>query len=127
MLSKRMMVGAMLACAMSVALVGCGGGGPDGTVKAYYNAMNAGKYTDAIEYLGATMAEIAKFDGGKTMSDESTHNGTMTKVEILESSERGEGAKVKARIHFKDGAVEDHDFDLVKQDGKWKIIGFGGF
>lgn len=118
--------GAMgMAVAMSVALVGCGGGGPEGAVKGYFNAMNAGKYSDAIKYLGPAMAEFAKMDGGKAMSDEMTHNGTMTKVEILETSPRGEGADVKYRVHFKDDSVQDGSFSLVKQDGDWKIVDVG--
>lgn len=123
---KKWLVGATLVMAASLVLVGCGGGGPDGAVKGYYNAMNAGKYAEAIEYLGPAIAEFAKFDGGKSMSDEMTNNGTMTKVEILESNIRGEGAEVKARIHFKDGGVRDENISLVKQEGKWKITG-GGF
>jgi hypothetical protein len=117
------LVGIGMAMALSVALVGCGGGSPGGAVKDYYNAMNSGKYADAITYLGPAMAEMAKFDGGKMMSDEMTHNGTMTKVEILETNVRGEGAEIKARIHFKDSSVNDTNISLVKQDGDWKIIG----
>lgn len=122
---KRWMNSAMMAAAMSMLLVACGGGGPDGAVKGWYNAMNAGKHSEAIKYLAPAMAEFAKMDGGKSMSDEMTHNGTMTKVEIVSSDVRGEGAEIKARIHFKDGGVEDQDISLVKQDGDWKItLGF---
>jgi len=122
---NRWVRGAVLVCAMGLALVGCGGGSPDAAVKGWYKAMNAGKHSDAIKYLGPAMAEFAKMDGGKTISDEMTHNGTMTKVEILSTDIRGEGAEVKARIHFKDDSVEDQDISLVKQDGDWKItMGF---
>jgi hypothetical protein len=125
MVSKRWMNGIVLACAMGLALVGCGGGGPEGAVKGWYKAMNAGKHSDAIKYLGPAMAEFAKMDGGKAMSDEMTHNGTMTKLEILSTEVRGEGAEVKARIHFKDDSVEDQNISLVKQDGDWKVtLGF---
>lgn len=124
MKQNRLMSGVAFACALSLALAGCGGG-PEGAVQGWYKAMNAGKHSDAIAYLSPAMAEFAKMDGGKTMSDEMTHNGTMTKVEIVSSEVRGEGAEIKARIHFKDGGVEDQDISLVKQDGDWKItLGF---
>lgn len=119
--TNKRLIGIGMAVALSVALVGCGGGGPAGAVQGYYKAMNSGKYADALSYLTPTMADFAKFDGGKTMSDEMTHNGTMTKVEILETNVRGEGAEIKARIHFKDGSVDDQNISLVKQEGKWKV------
>ncbi len=106
---------------MCVALAGCGGGGPEGTVKGWFNSMNAGKHSDAMTYLTPALKEFANMDGGKSMSDEMTRNGTMTKIEIVSTEVRGEGATVKARAHYKDGGVEDHDVSLVKQEGKWKV------
>src|SRR5262245_11403980 len=108
--------------AASVVLVGCGGSGPASVVKSYFNAMNSGKYSEAIEYLTGGMKDLAKVDGGKGMSDEMTKNGTMSKLEIVSEEVRGEGATVKVRIHFKNGDVEDSPpISLIKQDGKWKI------
>lgn len=118
---NKWLVGAAMVMAASLALVGCGGGGPDGTVKGWFGAMNAGKHSEAIKFLTPALAEMANMDGGKSMSDEMTHSGTMTKCEIVSSEVRGEGATVKARIHFKDGGVEDQTVSLVKQDGKWKV------
>ncbi len=119
---NRLMVSAVLLLAVGLVLSGClGGGGPTGTVKAWFNAMNAGKYSDAIKFLGPGLAEYGKLDGGKSMSDEMTHSGTMTKLEIISEEVRGEGATVKARVHFKDGGVQDQEVSLVKQDGKWKV------
>ena len=106
---------------IAVAVAGCGGGGPSGTVEAWFDAMNAGKYSDSIEYLGPGLAEMGKFDGGKSMADEMTHQGTMTKLDIISEEVRGEGATVKIRVHYKDGGVEDQDVSLVKADGRWKV------
>ena len=118
---SRIVTGAVVMM-LCVANVGCGGGGgPEGTVKSWFNAMNAGKHSDAITYLSPALKEFANMDGGKGMSDEMTQNGTMSKLEIVSSEVRGEGATVKARVHLKDGSVQDHDVSLVKQDGKWKI------
>jgi len=123
MVMKRnlLMVNGVLMLGAALLLSGCGGGGPSGTVKAWFNAMNDAKYSEAIEYLGAGLVEVGKIDGGKSMSDEMTHQGTMTKLEIVSEEVRGEGATVKVRVHFKDGGVEDQDVSLVKKDGKWKV------
>jgi hypothetical protein len=112
-----------LACVALCALVaGCGGGGgPEGAVKGWFKAMNAGKHADAMKFLTPALAEMANMDGGKGMSDEMTHNGTMTKIEIVSTEVRGEGATVKVRVHFKDGGVEDQEHSVVKQDGAWKV------
>jgi hypothetical protein len=118
---NRLMVSAVLLLAVGLVLSGCGGGGPTGTVKAWFNAMNAGKYSEAVEYLGSGLAELGKIDGGKSMSDDFTNSGTMTKLEVISEEVRGEGATVKVRVHFKDGGVEDQTISLVKQDGDWKI------
>lgn len=121
MLSRRMMIGAMLMSTISLALVGCGGGGPEGTVKKWFNAMNEGKHSEAVKYLAPALAEFAKMDGGKAMSDDMTNSGTMSKLEIVSSEVRGEGATVNARVHYKDGGVEDQTVTLVKIDGDWKV------
>lgn len=120
-LGKKFSAAAVLIAA-SVIMAGCfGGSGPTAAVKGWFNAMNEGKLQDAVGYLSGGLKEMSKMDGGKSMSDEMTKQGTMTKLEIVSEEVRGEGATVKTRVHFKDGSVEDQTITLVQEDGKWKV------
>jgi hypothetical protein len=114
---------AAVVIAASIVLVACGGGNsPTAAVKGWFDAMNAGKLQDANAYLSDGMREMmTKMDGGKSLSDDLTNQGTMTKLEIVSEEVRGEGATVKARVHFKDGSVEDQNISLVQENKKWKI------
>jgi len=59
--------------------------------------------------------------GIKGVCDTMTRNGKLVKVEIIKESERGEGADVTSRLHFKDGSTNDDHEPLIKVNGDWKI------
>ncbi|MFL5513835.1 MAG: hypothetical protein ACJ8CN_15530, partial [Gemmatimonadales bacterium] len=105
--------GALLLAGL-VATVGCRGsssGGlltksPSDVVSSAYMAANAGQYSEAEKYLSSEVLNAMKGSlgamagGMKAAWDETTRDGTIDKVEILNEEVRGEGAKVYFRIHF---------------------------
>lgn len=55
-----------------------------------------------------------------------TRNGIVQQVEIVKEETQGEGARVQAKITFKDGRVKSRDItELIQQGGHWKITGGG--
>jgi len=102
--------------------IGCGGGSPSGVVKSALMKANAGKYSEAHEYLSSEMQKA--FESGemkKRLWDEITKQGTIKDIEILKEEVRGEGATVSFKITYKDGSVVESEESLVKEGGKWKV------
>lgn len=119
---------------VSVVCFSCGGGSagifaesPSSVVKDAYMACNSGEYSKLDQYLSADTKKMVHSDratavgGLKKACDESSHNGTITSIEIKSETMRGEGATVVADIHFRDGSTDRGDVtELVVEDGKWK-------
>jgi hypothetical protein len=131
---KHWVAGAILiTCAM---LISCKGTytpfqkSPGDIVKAYYTAANGGRYSDVKalfsedgkKLLDSDLAQLA--GGIKGISDKDTKNGTVTKVEIVSQSIRGEGATVIANVFYKDGSTKSNDkSSLILENGSWKLTG----
>jgi hypothetical protein len=101
---------------------------PSETVKAAYMACNEGKYSEAESYFSTDVVNMlhgpmgAAAGGIKSVCDENTRKGSITKVEILSEEIKGEGATVVATIHFKDGSRKENDkSELLRESGRWKI------
>ncbi len=124
------MVAALL---LTLAVGACHGGlspfsaSPSTVVKGFYTNCNAGDYSKAEDALSSDAQKLLHGDlgamagGVKGACDKMTQGGTMTSVEILNETIRGEGADVNSRLHFKNGSTsEDHE-PMVKEKGEWKI------
>jgi len=103
---------------------------PGDIVKAYYAAANEGRYSDvrALFSEGGKKlldSDLAQLAGGiKGICDKDTKNGTVTKVEIVSQSIRGEGATVIANVFYKDGSTKSNDTSpLILENGSWKLTG----
>ena len=112
---------------------------PGETVRRAYLAANAGNYSEANEYFSAETLQILQssmgaFVGGTKGSwDSVTRNGAITRIEIVQTQVRGEGATVTAQVYFQIGARPpslDRDVGhnprtdtvtLIKERGRWKI------
>jgi len=100
---------------------------PSSVVKTAFENCNAGNYSkaenayspDAQKFIRGDMGALA--GGIKTLCDKGTKNGTLSSVEILSESIKGEGAEVGIRLHFKDGSAEEDTAQLIKVAGDWKI------
>jgi hypothetical protein len=103
---------------------------PSDVVLEVFKAANEGKYAEIEKYfsfdtVAAIKAATETFGGWvggmKGIWDKATRNRTIEKMEILNEDIRGDRAKVRYRIHFKDGSTRDDDVSLVKEGGQWKI------
>jgi hypothetical protein len=101
---------------------------PSKVVQAALTAANEGKYSEADQYLSsATMKamsspDLAAVGGTKKVWDQITVGGTIVRVETLKEEKRGEGATVTFRVHFKNGATVDPEWNLRMEDGRWKLV-----
>jgi major membrane immunogen (membrane-anchored lipoprotein) len=96
---------------------------PSDVVVAAYMAANDGKYSEANSYVDPEILSQVGGDAAmKQLWDLRTEGGTIQRIEILREEVRGETAKVYFRIHLKDGSTEERNRELLKKNGKWKMI-----
>lgn len=94
----------------------------------FLKAANDGLYTKAKGYLTPQLqkyfdSEISIPHGSmKTVFDNITRDGDIVRVRYLDVPVRGEGARVDAEISYGAGGTERRTFDLLKTDGKWRIL-----
>ncbi|MGO8758324.1 MAG: DUF4878 domain-containing protein [Terracidiphilus sp.] len=100
---------------------------PSAVARQFYTSCNAGDYSKAEDTLSVDARNLLHGDMGalaggvKGVCDKMSKGGTMTSVDIVSETVRGEGADVNAKLHFKDGSTtEDHE-PMVKEKGAWKI------
>ena len=100
---------------------------PSTVTQTFYMSCNVGDYSKAKSTLSPDAdklidGELGALSGGiKGVCDKMTRSGELVSVEVIRQSERGEGADVTSKLHFKDGSTsEDHE-PLIKVNGDWKI------
>jgi len=103
---------------------------PGETIKAFYVALNDGKYPEAKamltkEALDGLNASAGQAKGGlKDIADSATKNGTISEVAIGGEQVRGEEASVIVNLRFKDGTTEENvQHGLRQVAGTWFITG----
>ena len=85
-------------------------------------AMNEAKYSDADQYFTSPFKDaIAAYGGIKKFADDVTRVGTIDRIEFFGGEVRGEGAKLRYRIYYKDGKTMHDEAELIKDGGKWRI------
>lgn len=100
---------------------------PSQATQGAYEAANQGKYSEIESYMSSEALSAMKGDlgamagGVKGIWDKETHNGTITKIEILREEVRGEGAKVYFRLYFKDGTKKENSVPLIREKGHWRL------
>jgi hypothetical protein len=116
-------------------LMGCGNvsaplldKSPSDVVKEFYAAANQGKYSECAKMLSeaklnAINGTLDQMLGGlKGICDIASHDGTITKVDIVKVEVRGEGATVTGNIFYKDGSSwKKVQTVLIKEKRAWKI------
>lgn len=116
-----------LVAAVATLETGCtqlGKKSPQQVVQAFFAAANAGKYSEAEQYLTSSAKSMMVLGGGiKEFADKETRGGKIDTVEILTVETRGEGAKMTYKIHYKDGQSKDDHVSLIIENGEWRISG----
>jgi len=118
---KRSLFASFLVLAAAIALVACGGGSPEDTVNDLAAAINEGDDEAACELL--TDEVIEEGDGCEdalpTEGDEDIENaGNLASVEVTEETD--DTATVEVTIEGEGDEVAS-EFQLVKEDGDWKV------
>ena len=115
--------------AAALALTSCGGSGPGDVVRDFYRAVERGDVDRAVDLLAADALrfvgmDILRFVIG-AVSEELSDAGGIDSIEILaeEVDERAGGrATVRVRINFGDGSSDTEDMDVVREDGRYKVV-----
>lgn len=93
---------------------------PGEVVIAFFEATKKGLYSEAEQYLSSD--SLIDLDEAKK-SLESNPQVVIEKVEILDERihEDGTTAVVIFKVYLSNGDIEEITFDMVKEDGNWKI------
>ena len=103
---------------------------PSGVVLEALKAANEGRYAEAEKYLSFNLMDAIKeahesfpsfAPDLKAFLNEWTRNRTIERTTILDEEIRGDIAKVRYRIQFKDGITKEYEKNLIKEGGQWKI------
>lgn len=115
--------------------------GPPAVVEGFYKAASEGNYEDVKQYYSRDPLLIegillgppvwrpkdiflqAPSGDPKTILDQYTRGGTLTRIEIQHVKILGDWASCRLRKHFKDGSSQPAIIELIRDraDGRWKI------
>jgi hypothetical protein len=99
---------------------------PRELVKAFYDAANKGRVTEARDYFApAAVKQIESALGGpgafESFCEDQTQGRTMTRLEVVEEHVGQRTAKVAVRLEFKDGGLALRTEYLENRDGRWRL------
>jgi hypothetical protein len=120
------MLCAAIAVAAVIALPDRPSPAPRDVVKAFYDAANSGRVTEARDYFTpGTVKQIESALGGarafESFCEDQTQRRTMTRLEIVEEHVDQRTAKVAVRLEFKDGGLALRTEYLENRDGRWRL------
>lgn len=97
-------------------------GGPGGTVQSFYRHLNDGAYPEAKAlYTAEARQALDDPEMFSSWAKQATREGTISKIEIVDSKVEETSAKVEFEIVFDDGSKEPHTVELVDEGGQWKL------
>jgi hypothetical protein len=100
---------------------------PTKAAEEFYSDCNAGKYSAAETLLSPDAKKLfegavgASVGGLKGICDIQSKNGTISSMEPINETIRGEGAQVSIMIHYRDGSESQVNPPLIKTNGDWII------
>ncbi len=105
-------------------LAGCSSG-PDGAVKAFFKALDAGKVDEATGYLSASTLGTLGHDKWQaawvSAATEMQSKGGLSSVDVVDKKVHGDVATIIVKLTFGDGSSETNTMNLLKENGDWKI------
>lgn len=135
-MKKRIAFLLIAVMAVTILISGCNANKtPSAVVKDFFNDLKTAKYADAEKLLSAQLvADIKKETNNKTtiqaqLKDfgEMLKSVKFDKVEIVKEEIKGTSATVEFKILLKDDAKnqETAKYNMIKENGSWKIAGTG--
>lgn len=127
-------IGFLLVAACIVAFTACStsvGNGPEKVVENYLESLKAGKYEKAIDCLDLEKNENEK-EQIKMLAEKlkqgNEEQGGLKSYEITSVEEKENEGEVRAKVEvtttYGNGETSDDSYELVKKEGKWKILLF---
>ena len=120
-----------LVALVCLAVLACSPGaedGPSGTVRQFYDDLNAGRYDAAKALYSAdvrAMFQDPSFstdDTFLTWADSETKNGSIAKFKISSSNiDDGGAATVEFLITYENGESQRARVSLTQEDGRWVL------
>jgi len=93
--------------------ISCAGGSPSSVVKQLHTAIEKGDTKAISELATSDAAQMLLLIGEKAKGMISEKGG------IIKTEETISGDTAVVKVTYKDGETED--FDLIKENGKWKV------
>lgn len=129
-MSKRIHFLSVAVTIMAV-VFGCtdlmGSESPSDVVRAVYLAANDGNEEEVEKRLSAPDPPVVEIvgilasDGRQQRWKPSVRKGSIQSIEILEEETTAYRAKVRFKLHLKDGTSTETEVPLIKEGGVWKI------
>jgi len=120
---KKLILVIMLVFVLAVS-VGCSAG-PGTVVEKFFKALEGGEIDEAIGYLSSRAVQTLGADKWRSalaeMSRQIEAEGGMGEVKVLNEIENGDIATVEVELTDNNGNSDTETFNLVKEDGDWKI------
>ena len=116
-----------LALFWGIVVSGCSSLGPAATVQRYLRAIESGEVKAASEILSERSGVDRTVDRTYELQRnvaEISRKGGIRSIEILSEETDGQTARVRARVTLGNGETGPGPvvFDLVRIDGRWRII-----
>lgn len=90
--------------------------------KGFTMAANAAEYSKAESYLCEDSLRVVRSQGRfSKFCDQISKNGTITKIDVIDESTRGERGVLKAKVFYKDSSSVNDEQRFRKEYGTWKI------
>ena len=121
---KKKLLLVLVSVLVVLVLAGCSSG-PEGVVKGFFKALDAGKVDKAMEYLSTSTLNTLGHDKWQAALTSATHDlqskGGLSSVKVVNKKVHGDTATVTVKLIFGDGSSETDTIDLIKENGDWKI------
>ena len=123
---KALLVFAVLSYAgLSVSGCGLGTGGPSGTVRQFYQYIEAEKLDEAISLFSRTAKNGVSEDKLKAAMaipmQMAKASGGIRSIKFVKEEINGDKAQVTVEVTFGNGETSTDTIDLVREDGVWKL------
>ena len=110
-----------------VLLTGCSGSSPSDALKSFYKDVEQGKVNDAYALLSKDAQNLlSQLGSGPGMLMDQVNAikkmGGIKEFKILKEEINGDTASVSMKLIFGNGRFEDTSDNLIKEDGKWKVV-----
>ena len=121
---RKKLVLILVAVFVVLSLAGCSSG-PDGAVKGFFKALDAGEVDKAMGYLSTSTLNALGHDKWQAALTSAVKDlqskGGLSSVKVVDKKVHGDTAVVTVKLTFGDGSSETDTINLIKEDGDWKI------